>query len=371
MSDAESAAWPTESQLRAPIAAGSRDIGDYLQLATHLKDPSRFQEAAEIYEQGLRLNLDHIDQARLAWELGDLLDKVGRSAEAVGVVENAIRLLRDEPDSIDILTLRARSYTLLAHALWRERPEAALNAPRQAAELLDNLIALHPDTDDIGVLLEDAAWVHASLGNVDRAIALCEEYLRREPGPRHRVVALLLLAEALRLATRFRDAERAVAEVLESPELDPRDHPVLYNTLGLIHRGANEPLKAQQAFETSLKSLRAHPFQSSSQELLRTVFPFRLPVWWRREKCAGSRRGSRSTSPCYSVTYSARSMIECGILRPRTFVRPSSCPSPSACLEIWRVAGAAVRLSGHRALRRATSARRAHSPARRAAGASP
>jgi tetratricopeptide (TPR) repeat protein len=219
------------------------------------------------------LNLDHIDQARLAWELGDLLDKVmGRSAEAVGVVENAIRLLRDEPDSIDILTLRARSYTLLAHALWHERPEAARNAARQAAELLDNLIALHPDTDDIDVLLGDAAWVHTSLGNVDRAIALYEEYLRREPGPRHRVAVLMFLAETLRLATRFRDAERAVAEVLESPELDPLDHPVLYNTLGLIHRGANEPLKAQQAFEKSLKSLRAHPFQSSSQELLRTIY---------------------------------------------------------------------------------------------------
>jgi len=49
----------------------------------------------------------------------------------------------------------------------------------------------------------------------------------------------------------------------------------------------------------------------------------------------------------------------------------SSCSSPSACLETWSLAGAALRLSGHQARRRATSARQTRSPARRAAGVSP
>ena len=68
------AGWPTEPrnerELRVRIAAGSRDVADYVELANLLKAVSRFQEAAGIYEQALRLDLPNIDKARFAWELG-------------------------------------------------------------------------------------------------------------------------------------------------------------------------------------------------------------------------------------------------------------------------------------------------------------
>jgi hypothetical protein len=47
---------------------------------------------------------------------------------------------------------------------------------------------------------------------------------------------------------------------------------------------------------------------------------------------------------------------------PSAVVGPSSYPSPLACLEFWRLVLAVLRLSGHRAPRRSTSARRACSP---------
>ena len=53
------------------------------------------------------------------------------------------------------------------------------------------------------------------------------------------------------------------------------------------------------------------------------------------------------------------------------FVDSSSCSSRSACLGPWGRAKMELPLSGHPARRRATSAQRVHSPARRAAGASP
>jgi len=73
-----------ESELRARIAAGSRDVADYLEHATFLRSASHFEEAVGIYQHGLRCDLPNADKARLAWELGDLFDKVmDRSAEAM------------------------------------------------------------------------------------------------------------------------------------------------------------------------------------------------------------------------------------------------------------------------------------------------
>jgi tetratricopeptide (TPR) repeat protein len=273
MNRRESVPPAREAELRARIATGSRDVSDYMELANLLRAASRFEEAADIFQHGLQRDFSNGDKARLAWELGDLFDKVmNRSAEAVTLAASAVNLLDQERESPDTLLLRGRSYALLAHAVWFQDSEAGADAASRAIELLEPIVTEHSDLQDIGVALGDLAWAHTTLGDLARAIELCQEYLRRELDLRHRLVALMVLAEALRLAERLPEAKDATTQALEYSAFDPLTRPVLYNTLGLILRAMNRPSDAETAFEQALDALRMDPFRSGNRELLRTIY---------------------------------------------------------------------------------------------------
>lgn len=296
-----------EGELRARIAAGSRDVSDYLELASLLRAAARFQEAADIFQHGLQRDFPSGDKARLAWELGDLFDKVmDRSDDAVTLAKSALKLLAREPDSLDTLLLRGRSYALLAHATWFQDAGAGAHAARRAIQLLEPVVTEHSDLQDIGVALGDLAWAHTSLGDLAKAIELCQEYLRRELDLRHRLVALMVLAEALRLAERLPDARDAAVQALEYSAFDPLTRPVLYNTLGLILRALNQPSEAERAFEQALEVLRTDPFRSGNRELLRTIYGNLAEVHYELGKFDAAIRRFEQLLSQYSDASSAR-----------------------------------------------------------------
>ncbi len=273
MNETQSEEYPREADLRARIAAGSPEAADYLELGNLLKSVSRFDEAAGIYHEALRRQLPNKEKARLAWELGELLDGVmNRSVEAVMLAREALGLLAGEPESLDTRLLRGLSYSLIARAVWFHDAEAGRIAARQAIPLLERVIREHDEPDDVAMAFNDAAWAYSALGDPNTAIELCQECLRRQPHPRRRLPTLMTLAEALRLAGRFSEAEDAVMRALQYSSADPMTRPALHLTLGLIQRGANQLPAALRAFEQAQTELQSRPLGAWDPELLRAIY---------------------------------------------------------------------------------------------------
>src|SRR3972149_5908821 len=99
----------SEYELRNRIVGGSRNSTDYLALANLLKDASRFEEAARVYEQGLAVELSTVEKARLAWELSEILDGMGQTIGAIAAARKVLDFLARERDSGDLLLLRGMS----------------------------------------------------------------------------------------------------------------------------------------------------------------------------------------------------------------------------------------------------------------------
>lgn len=289
MNETEPEERPREADLRARVAAGSPEAADYLELGNLLKSASRFEEAAGIYHEALRLHLPSKEKARLAWELGELLDGVmNRGQEAVTLAREALSLLAAEPESLDTLLLRGLSYSLIARAVWFRDADAGRNAARQAIPLLERVIREHEEPDDVAMALNDAAWAYSALGDPNRAIELCQECLRRQPHPRRRLPALMTLAEALRLAGRFSEAEDAVMRALQYSSADPMTRPALHLTLGLIQRGANQLPAALGAFEQARTELQSRPLGAWDPELLRAIYGNLAELYYQGGDLAGA-----------------------------------------------------------------------------------
>lgn len=263
---------PSEAELRARLAAGSKDADDYFQLADLLKGASRYEEAVQIYEQALTLEVSKIEKAKFAWALGELREAMGDSAGAARLARQALALLSDVPPSGDTLLLRGLSHSLLAHVIWFEDAAAGSEAARSGLQVLEQCMAEHGDSPDIATAYYEAARLHTALGNPGEAIGLCEKYLQSELNARDRLEALLLFAEAQRVAGRLAAAEQTVMEALRYAESDKGVLPSLYVTLGLIRRNAGHAAEARQAFEEALRALEAHPFLSEDREFLRTIY---------------------------------------------------------------------------------------------------
>jgi tetratricopeptide (TPR) repeat protein len=197
---------------------------------------------------------------------------MNRSAEAVVLARTAIEGLRQAPETPETRLLLGRSYALLAHSIWARDAEAGTSAAEHAVGLVEQVIERHGDLPDLGVALSDVAWAYTALGDPQRAVSVCEEYLRRETAAEHRLVALMLLAEALRLVGRLTEASDVATQALVYSEFDPLTRPVLHNTLGLIERAAGRRHEARQSFEAALGVLRHDPFRAGSSELLGTIY---------------------------------------------------------------------------------------------------
>jgi len=261
----------SEPELRARIAAGSRHATDHLALADLLKENSRFEEAAQVYEQGLAVELSDVEKARLAWELSAMLDRMGRGREAVSAARKVLRLLVQEADSADVLLLRGMSHKAIALALLLDDAGAAAQAARSAVESLERLVRDYGVSDaTVGVYLE-LAWLY-SWSDADKAIECCEAYLRQDDlTARERAQGFLTLAEALRRAERLPEAEDRARRALNCQGGDAvPGQPLMYQTLGRIQRDANKPAEARRSLENALSALRRLPY--GNQDIERDVY---------------------------------------------------------------------------------------------------
>ena len=172
----------SEPELRACIAGGSPNADDYLELAELVKATSRFQEAAQVYEQALSLDLEHVDKARVAWELGSLFETtLGQRASARTMAHLSLSLLSEQPESGDVLLLRGLSQSLLAHSVWLEDADAGIRSAHLGVESLQRVIRQYSDDPAMRVAHYELARLHNALGNPESAVGACREYLRSSP----------------------------------------------------------------------------------------------------------------------------------------------------------------------------------------------
>jgi tetratricopeptide (TPR) repeat protein len=263
---------PSEAELRARLAAGSRDAEDYIELTNLLKEASRYEEAVQIYEQALTLEVSKIEKAKFAWALGEVHEAMGNSADAARLARQTVALLSDEPLSGDTLLFRGLSYSLLARAIWFEDEAAGAEAARSGLQALEQFMAEHGDSPETTMAYYEAARLHNTLSNPGEAIGLCEKYLGSDPSPRDRLAALVIMSQAQQQAGRLAAVEQTVMEALRYAESDRGVLPNLYVTLGLARRDAGRPAEARQAFDEALRALEADPFLSQDRAFLRVIY---------------------------------------------------------------------------------------------------
>jgi len=262
-----------EAELGRRIAAGSRHLDDYTELASLLAEGERTREAIEILERTLEFPLSNLERANVSTRLGWILhDRTRQLDRALALSREALALLQGDGDAPGTLLLRGMAHSLLGHCLWSSghAQEAAADAWRTALEVFERLIALSPEFEDIEQVWLETAQLHNALNDGDGAVPLCRRYLDRTSEPRHRVGALAALAEALRLTGRLAEAEEVVTEALASAEGLRGALPLLYSTRGLVQRGAARPADARESFEQALLALEGYPLEDEP-EMAKTV----------------------------------------------------------------------------------------------------
>lgn len=260
----------SEAELRARVAAGSPEPKDYLELAALLKVTARHHEAASLYKQGLQLDLSKVDRARLAMELGSLLETgLGLRAEACSFAEQALSLLDEEVESRDVLLLRGFSESVRAHAMWLANASAGEEAGRAAVHWLERVARDYSYDPAAAPAYYELARLYNALGQPQRAIGRCQEYLRHGLGKHEQLAVLIVLAEALQLAGRLTEAETTTREAMRHADETPEALPTLYLSLGLVQRAGHHRAEVQASFETALRILRDH---GGDTELTRALY---------------------------------------------------------------------------------------------------
>ena len=264
-------ASPGEVGLRARIAGGSRDVDDYLELADVLQGASRWDEALAIYEQARGLDLQNLAKAKLTTRLGLLHQHRMDRKAAPAFAREALTLVRDEPDSVEVLLIRGCSQSVLAHALWVDDPEAGADEARVAVKWLERVIREDNTSRDATTACYEIARLHNALGNPDQAIIFSQEYLRHDLDQCNRLAGKLVLADALVATDRFREAEATIADAFHDAETFGETPPTLYLLLGLVHQDARRPAEAQRAFEQALKVVQEDKYLRGDKEFVRTL----------------------------------------------------------------------------------------------------
>jgi tetratricopeptide (TPR) repeat protein len=193
-----SSAERSEAELRRAIAAGSRDVDDYLGLANLLKSEARNVEARETYQAALRLGLPAKSAARVGWELGEVLQAIGgRRVELVTLASRNLAVLENErSEDSEVTLLRGLNLSLLAQARWGADEELGRDALTEAISFLGRFLSQRPDDEDAPIAQYELARCYRAQGGHQHAVSCCRAYLQRD--------------------------------------LTVRDH--IYITLGLIHR---------------------------------------------------------------------------------------------------------------------------------------
>jgi tetratricopeptide (TPR) repeat protein len=259
----EEASGPvTEQALRGRLGTGYVTVDDYLELAGLLTRGSRFQDAVEIYQDGLRqLKFTNAERARLAYQLGALLEgaAVGTRAEAACYAKMALSYLTNAPDSFDVSLIRGLTYSVLAHGVWFVDRGAGEDAARLGIRWLQQVVQQYGTAANGTPAYYELARLYSALRQPLYAIECCENYLQGDLDDASRVAGLTVLAEAQESAGRLEDAESTTKEALRHTENSNAASPALYYTLGLTKLARKQLPEARAAFEAALRSLQTLP----------------------------------------------------------------------------------------------------------------
>ena len=152
------------------LALGSDQADWYSNLGIVLQADDRLDRAIDAYRRAIAIDPSH---ANAHSNLGVLLRATGKPVEAEAAYRAAIRL---KPEHID-------AYTNLGILL------NGLKRTEEAAACYCKVITLRPKHREARKLL---ALAHCTLGEVDKAVDIFEEWLEEEPGdpiPRHMLAA--------------------------------------------------------------------------------------------------------------------------------------------------------------------------------------
>jgi tetratricopeptide (TPR) repeat protein len=253
-------ATPSEEELRARIAGGSREPDDYEELARVLGATGRFEESLAVLRSALELELAAQDRARISMELGWGLYEEGprRQGEALLLARQAAALLEGQATSAEMRSLQGTVQCLLAYCLWWSDERSAQEAGRLAVEALEAALEETPDAEWAGWARYDTGRAYTLLSEGQKAIPHIQAFLSGDLLAPDRLSGVIVLAEAFRLAARLEEAGQAVEEGLRLASGTPNALPVLYQTRAFIHRAAGRSAEATRDFELTLEALAEH-----------------------------------------------------------------------------------------------------------------
>ncbi len=203
---------------------GTDEAGAYLEFGMIFLQAKRYDQAVKAFERGLVYDPDH---PQLSLQLAETLDKAGKGAESLAVVE---RYLKRQPQGVE-------GYELLAKVLTALKREAEIT-PRleQAAK-----------GDSKNVTLQYAlADRYRETGQPDKAQALYKALLTSQP------TAYGALSASLLKQKKTEELLKVVTEALTKPEGRDAVLPQL-NAIGA------DPDYAEQVLETGYRMLSAEP----------------------------------------------------------------------------------------------------------------
>ena len=258
-----------EKKLRQKVADGSQDPDDYRNLTDLLFPSGAYDEAIALYQRALVFSLTAFKKAQLLMELGWIYYNSGQQAKFTPLAQEALSLLSTEPKNAEVLYCLGASQALLALNEFPKDPNTSTEAARLALDWLEKAIADNSDFRDKPHAYIDAALMHSMLGNVDKAIALCETCLAQEVNQMQRISCLIVYAQALQRKERFVDAEQAIAEAFRyGKNYKAGLFHTLHMELGTIQRFTNRLPESRRSFEQALSALKSDPYFHSDAEIL-------------------------------------------------------------------------------------------------------
>ncbi len=163
----------------------------YNNLGIIVQAQGKLDEAIVAFQQAIALNPDH---ANAYSNLGVLLRATGKPVEAEGAYRTAIRI---EPSHID-------AYTNLGILL------TGLKRTEEAVACFCKVITLRPKHREVRRLM---ALAHCTIGEIDQAVKIFEEWLAEEPDD---PIARHMLAACTGREVPARASDRFVAETFDS-----------------------------------------------------------------------------------------------------------------------------------------------------------
>lgn len=254
------------------VAAGSSEIEDYRSLASHFTRVGRLEDSVQIYQNCLLLPLSVLARARVARDLGSLLFRQGKSAEARDLALDSLRRVAEQPETVELATARGLHEALIAHCMSADNIPGAQEAARRVCDSLESLVARHRNPEEIGLLYAELGDLYLLAEEPENAAVAAARALQHNLPSQDRVACSLTLAEGLRQLGRLADAlghlEAASAEIHSEPGLTPS----LCLTRGLVLRGLRRPRDAREALMEAVRTGKDVPYLQQDCEFWKAVY---------------------------------------------------------------------------------------------------